>query len=174
MLSSRHDMAVRHKLKPNQNSSMNKSEDRFLAEDTLRAEGCWRMESHSSSMVTGRHYRTNGWPTPMPTWMELTGLSELLLFRTWNWKGDKIESGLSKLGGEGSISDRGITLSKTQHKYYLSKGKKSKESTTVLLLVPTFLSQALFRITFFVQDFCWTQEKENMLIPSSWKHILQS
>lgn len=44
MLSSRHDMAVRHKLKPNQNPCMNKerdSEARFLAEDTLRAECCW-------------------------------------------------------------------------------------------------------------------------------------
>lgn len=67
MLSSRHDMAVRHKLKPNLNPCMNKergSEARFLAEDTLRAEGCWARESHfsvqirSAVSITG----TNGWP----------------------------------------------------------------------------------------------------------------
>lgn len=54
MLSSRHDMAVRHKLKPNQNPCTNKergSEARFLAEDTLRAEGCWGRASHFSIQV---------------------------------------------------------------------------------------------------------------------------
>lgn len=84
MLSSRYDMAVRHKLKPDQNPRVNKergSEARFLAEDTLRAEGCWGRESHSSMVGTAEP--VDG-PTPMPTWTELSGLSELLFFRTWN------------------------------------------------------------------------------------------
>ena len=75
------------------------------------------------SAVTGRYYRTSGWPTPMPTWTELNGLCELLFLRTWNWEGDKLESGLSEPGGEGSRADQGTTFSKIEHKYYLSKGK---------------------------------------------------
>lgn len=182
ILSSRHDMAVRHKLKPNLNPCMNKergSEARFLGEDTLRAEGYWARESHfsiqiqSAVSITG----TNEWPHTHAHMDRTNWTQWATVFKNMEWKGEKPESGLSELWGEGSRADQGIMLSKTKHKYYLSKEKKSKESTNVLLLVPKFLSQALFRITFVlinVQDFCWTQEKETMLILSSWKHILQS